>query len=85
MYLLPGPLVGAALVALSIVGNSGPGFFLLSLAALAAFGIFAPLLQMALRRNRFFEHRPGVACSASLAAVLLAVLAIGTLSVFNQW
>jgi hypothetical protein len=84
LFLFLGPMLGASLVALSVLGNSGPGF-LFSLVALVGLGVAAPILQLLLLRSERFTRRPGLASLIAIAAVVLSMLAIGTTAVFNQW
>jgi len=83
--MLLGPLFGLALVGLAIVGNSGPGFFVFSLAAAVGFVVVVPAIQLALRGTPRFKHRPGAACAIALGIVSVALLAISGASTFNQW
>lgn len=80
-----GPVLGIGLVLLAIAGNSGPGFFLLTLVALPVLGLVVPSVQLVLRRSAWFSSRPIAGLSLALAGALGTIVAVSTLPVFNQW
>jgi hypothetical protein len=85
LLLLPGPIVGVSLVALSVLGNSGPGFLYFSLAAAFGFVLVAPAIQLGLYRTNHFSQRRGGACVVSLFLVTCGLLLLSRAPVFNQW
>ena len=84
-FLASGPFLGLSLVGLSVLGNSGPGFFLLSLAAACLLTVVAPLVQVALRGIPRIRERPGLRAAIALVSACLLITLIGTAEVFNQW
>jgi len=85
LLFLPGPIVGLSLVALSVLGNSGPGFLYFSLAAAVGFVFVAPVVQIGLYRTNHFSQRHGGACVVSLFLVTCGLLLLSRAPVFNQW
>jgi hypothetical protein len=80
-----GPALGVLLIAASIVGNSGPGFFLLALVAGVFFTILVPIMQLGVRRTAMFAERPIAAFLIALAVALGALLLVSGAAIFNQW
>lgn len=80
-----GPLLAALLILTSIVGNSGPGFFLFALVAGGLLGIAMPLMQLFIRRARAFAGRPIATALVALILVFLVLAAISGAILFNQW
>jgi hypothetical protein len=82
---LPGPLIAIGLVSLSVLNNSGPGFFLLAVFAGFGFMIVAPLVQIVLLRTSRFRGRYAAACRAALTAVTACVFFASLTGAFNFW
>lgn len=80
-----GPLFAILLMAMSIFGNSGPGFFLFALVAAVLFALVAPIVQAGLRRTRKFSRRPIAAAAVSICFVLTPLVLISGMAIFNQW
>ena len=85
LLLLAGPVLGVSVVLLAISGNSGPGFFFLSLAAAAGFVLAVPLIQLLLHRTASYGQRPGAALVFALAVVFAALVVASRAPLFNQW
>ena len=84
LLFLPGPLLGISIFFFAIGSGSGPGLILFSLVAAVGFAVVAPLLQLALGR-RLFVGRPGTACVAALAVVVVGLMVVSLAPVLNQW
>ena len=84
-FLACGPLLGLALVLLSVLGNAGPGFFMFSLIAALGLVVFAPLVQVLLTRTAWLTARPGLRAALGLGTIGLALSIVSAAAVFNQW
>jgi hypothetical protein len=82
---LPGPLFGVSLIALAVIGNSGPGFFFFSIAAAVGFVVLTPLIQFVLYRTPQFRARRRAACIVAIAVVTVGLLTVSGAPIFNQW
>lgn len=80
-----GPFVGILLVAISLIGNSGPGFFLFSLMAAGIFTIVMPAVQYTVRRLRRFADHPIISAFIGFSVVAVFMLLLSSAVVFNQW
>lgn len=81
-YLI-GPILGASVITLAVLRNSGPGFFFFSIAVAGAFGVLVPLLVFTLRRSRFLSGKPGSALAIAIAIVVVLLLALSGTGLFN--
>jgi hypothetical protein len=83
LYCLAGPLFAIALVAFSVLGHGGPGFFFLSLAGACLFMFVTPLVQAFLLNTEKCKDRHGAACAAALLVTLMALCFPIFLGLFN--
>lgn len=79
-----GPTSALLLLGLTVLGNAGPGFFILAIVAAGCLGLGLPLLMLGLRRTERFADKPMLALCTALTVVLLLLIAISALAVFNQ-
>jgi hypothetical protein len=84
-FLALGPALGVLLIALVVAGNSGPGAFVFSLVVAAGLAVVAPVLQLVLRRVGRLKNRPGLRFAIAAGAVVLAMFAVASAALFNQW
>jgi hypothetical protein len=73
------------MLALSVLGGSGPGFLYFSLVAAVGFALVAPVLQALLYRTNHFSQRHGGACAVALFLVAFGLFLLSHATVFNQW
>jgi hypothetical protein len=80
-----GPFVGALLVAIALIGNSGPGFFLFSIGAAGFFTVLMPAVQCTVRRLRRFEDHPIISAIVGFGVVVVLLILASSAVVVNQW
>ena len=85
LYWLPGPALGVSLVALSVLGNAGPGFFVFSVLIGFTLLVVAPLIQLVLLALPRYRGRYGTVCALSLAGIFGAAAIPVFLGMFNFW